>query len=59
MRIADTGFSILTSTFSRKLEIWLSLGGFHEQGHDWESDRRIYNSHIIINDKGIIHLTIF
>lgn len=38
----------------RKLEVWLSLGGFHERGHDWESDRRIYNSHIIINDKGSI-----
>lgn len=34
--------------------MWLSLGGFHERGHDWESDRRIYNSHIIINDKGDI-----
>lgn len=39
---------------ARKLEVWLSLGGFHERGHDWESDRRIYNSHIIINDKGDI-----
>lgn len=39
---------------ARKLEMWLSLGGFHERGHDWGSDRRIYNSHIIINDKGDI-----
>nr|XP_020475396.1 nitrilase homolog 1 isoform X2 [Monopterus albus] len=39
---------------ARKLEVWLSLGGFHERGHDWETDRRIYNSHIIINDKGEI-----
>ncbi|XP_036968873.1 deaminated glutathione amidase isoform X2 [Acanthopagrus latus] len=39
---------------ARKLEVWLSLGGFHERGHDWESDRRLYNSHIIINDKGDI-----
>ncbi|KAK2862979.1 hypothetical protein Q5P01_002512 [Channa striata] len=39
---------------ARKLEVWLSLGGFHERGHDWETDRRIYNSHIIINDKGDI-----
>ncbi|XP_028989048.1 deaminated glutathione amidase [Betta splendens] len=37
---------------ARKLKVWLSLGGFHEQGHNWETDRRIYNSHIIINDKG-------
>ncbi|XP_041841078.1 deaminated glutathione amidase isoform X3 [Melanotaenia boesemani] len=39
---------------ARQLEIWLSLGGFHEQGHEWETDRRIFNSHIIINDKGDI-----
>lgn len=39
---------------ARKLEVWLSLGGFHERGHDWDNDRRIYNSHIIINDKGDI-----
>ncbi|TRZ03983.1 hypothetical protein DNTS_022891 [Danionella cerebrum] len=37
---------------ARKLGVWLSLGGFHERGHDWESDRRIYNSHIIINGEG-------
>ncbi|KAL3046244.1 hypothetical protein OYC64_004285 [Pagothenia borchgrevinki] len=42
------------SQLARKLEVWLSLGGFHERGHNWESDRRIYNSHIIINDKGEI-----
>ena len=42
---------------SRKLEVWLSLGGFHERGHDWESDRRLYNSHIIINDKGGLRWT--
>lgn len=39
---------------ARKLEVWLSLGGFHERGPNWESDRRIYNSHVIINDKGDI-----
>lgn len=38
--------------FHRKLGIWLSLGGFHERGEGWETDRRIYNSHIIINDMG-------
>ncbi|XP_034086299.1 deaminated glutathione amidase [Gymnodraco acuticeps] len=42
------------SQLARKLEVWLSLGGFHERGHNWESDRRIYNSHIIINDNGEI-----
>ncbi|XP_059210899.1 deaminated glutathione amidase isoform X2 [Centropristis striata] len=50
-----TGNTISQYTqLARKLEVWLSLGGFHERGHDWESDRRIYNSHIIINDKGDI-----
>ncbi|KAM9424267.1 deaminated glutathione amidase isoform 2-T2 [Pholidichthys leucotaenia] len=39
---------------ARKLELWLSLGGFHERGHNWETDRRIYNSHVIINDTGDI-----
>ncbi|XP_034413013.1 deaminated glutathione amidase [Cyclopterus lumpus] len=48
-----TGDTISKYTqLARKLEVWLSLGGFHERGHDWESDRRIYNSHVIINDKG-------
>ncbi|KAK5858637.1 hypothetical protein PBY51_002762 [Eleginops maclovinus] len=50
-----TGETISQYTqLARKLEVWLSLGGFHEQGQNWESDRRIYNSHIIINDKGDI-----
>ncbi|TMS02410.1 Deaminated glutathione amidase [Larimichthys crocea] len=50
-----TGDTISQYTqLARKLEVWLSLGGFHERGHNWESDRRIYNSHIIINDKGDI-----
>lgn len=39
---------------ARKLDVWLSLGGFHEQGHNWKTDRRIYNSHIIINGQGEI-----
>lgn len=50
-------YSNLTSS-ARKLEVWLSLGGFHERGHDWESDQRIYNSHIIINDTGAVLSTI-
>ncbi|XP_017537957.1 deaminated glutathione amidase [Pygocentrus nattereri] len=37
---------------AKKLNVWLSLGGFHERGHDWENDRRIYNSHVIINGQG-------
>ncbi|XP_030285974.1 deaminated glutathione amidase-like [Sparus aurata] len=50
-----TGDTISQYTqLARKLEVWMSLGGFHERGHDWETDRRLYNSHIIINDKGEI-----
>ncbi|XP_022533804.1 deaminated glutathione amidase isoform X2 [Astyanax mexicanus] len=37
---------------AKELNVWLSLGGFHERGHDWENDRRIYNSHVIINEQG-------
>ncbi|XP_061619640.1 deaminated glutathione amidase isoform X1 [Phyllopteryx taeniolatus] len=33
---------------ARKLDIWLSLGGFHERG----CERRIYNSHIVVNNQG-------
>ncbi|XP_055051179.2 deaminated glutathione amidase [Misgurnus anguillicaudatus] len=39
---------------AKKLDVWLSLGGFHERGHDWKTDQRIYNSHIIINGQGEI-----
>ncbi|XP_060922046.1 deaminated glutathione amidase isoform X1 [Limanda limanda] len=39
---------------ARELLVWLSLGGFHERGPDWERDRRIYNTHIIMDDKGDI-----
>ncbi|KAI7814175.1 deaminated glutathione amidase isoform X1 [Triplophysa rosa] len=39
---------------ARKLNVWLSLGGFHERGHDWKNDQRIYNSHILINGQGEI-----
>ncbi|XP_029932865.1 deaminated glutathione amidase isoform X2 [Myripristis murdjan] len=42
------------SQLARTEDVWLSLGGFHERGHDWENDRRIYNCHIIMNDKGDI-----
>ncbi|KAM9836504.1 deaminated glutathione amidase [Aulostomus maculatus] len=39
---------------ARNLGVWLSLGGFHERGHNWETEQRIYNSHVIIDDKGEI-----
>ncbi|KAL4658685.1 hypothetical protein GN956_G2215 [Arapaima gigas] len=42
------------SDLARKLNIWISLGGFHERGEDWKRDRRIYNSHVILNEMGHI-----
>lgn len=42
------------SELARKFGVWLSLGGFHERGENWETEKRIYNSHIIINDQGEI-----
>ncbi|KAG2468895.1 deaminated glutathione amidase [Polypterus senegalus] len=42
------------SQMARDLGIWVSLGGFHERGHAWETDRRIYNSHVIISSEGTI-----
>lgn len=39
---------------ARESQVWLSLGGFHERGPNWESDQRIYNSHVIISNKGEI-----
>ncbi|XP_076145003.1 deaminated glutathione amidase isoform X1 [Alosa pseudoharengus] len=42
------------SELARKLRVWLSLGGFHERGENWETKKRIYNSHIILNDQGDI-----
>ncbi|XP_044305138.1 deaminated glutathione amidase isoform X2 [Varanus komodoensis] len=34
--------------------VWLSLGGFHERGSDWESTGRIYNCHLLLDPKGAI-----
>uniref|UniRef100_H3AGJ1 Deaminated glutathione amidase n=1 Tax=Latimeria chalumnae TaxID=7897 RepID=H3AGJ1_LATCH len=39
---------------ARESGLWLSLGGFHEKGHDWENDRRIYTSHVILDSTGHI-----
>ncbi|XP_059498724.1 deaminated glutathione amidase isoform X3 [Stegostoma tigrinum] len=37
---------------ARETGVWMSLGGFHERNPDWERDRRIYNTHILINNLG-------
>uniref|UniRef100_A0A4W3H0W7 CN hydrolase domain-containing protein n=1 Tax=Callorhinchus milii TaxID=7868 RepID=A0A4W3H0W7_CALMI len=40
------------SSLARELGVWLSLGGFHERGETWETERKIYNSHILLNNSG-------
>nr|DBA13892.1 TPA: hypothetical protein GDO54_004918 [Pyxicephalus adspersus] len=42
------------SDLARECRLWLSLGGFHEKGSDWDNDRRIFNCHLILDDKGNI-----
>uniref|UniRef100_A0A8U7NXN5 Nitrilase 1 n=1 Tax=Corvus moneduloides TaxID=1196302 RepID=A0A8U7NXN5_CORMO len=37
---------------ARECEVWLSLGGFHERGHDWDSTGRIYNCHLLLDSSG-------
>uniref|UniRef100_A0A8V5H570 Uncharacterized protein n=1 Tax=Melopsittacus undulatus TaxID=13146 RepID=A0A8V5H570_MELUD len=37
---------------ARDLGVWLSLGGFHERGQDWESTQRIYNCHVVLDSMG-------
>ncbi|XP_077444949.1 deaminated glutathione amidase isoform X2 [Stigmatopora argus] len=39
---------------ARTLDLWLSLGGFHERGPDWEAERRVYNTHVVVNNQGQI-----
>ena len=36
----------------RECGLWLSLGGFHERGQDWEQTQKIYNCHVILNNMG-------
>ncbi|XP_040189716.1 deaminated glutathione amidase [Rana temporaria] len=42
------------SALARECRLWLSLGGFHEKGPNWEKDRRISNSHLLLDDTGRI-----
>ncbi|NWH77192.1 NIT1 amidase, partial [Piaya cayana] len=37
---------------ARDCGIWLSLGGFHERGHDWDTTQRIYNCHAVLDHDG-------
>lgn len=54
MNVPEFIYASFVLSISRKLGIWLSLGGFHERGHDWGSDRRIYNSHVVIDKQGAV-----
>ncbi|KAK1329552.1 hypothetical protein QTO34_011757, partial [Cnephaeus nilssonii] len=45
------------STPHRECGLWLSLGGFHERGQDWEQTQKIYNCHVLLNSKGSVVTT--
>ncbi|NXR40724.1 NIT1 amidase, partial [Zosterops hypoxanthus] len=38
----------------RECDVWLSLGGFHERGEDWDSTGRIYNCHLLLDNSGSV-----
>ncbi|XP_043307139.1 deaminated glutathione amidase isoform X1 [Cervus elaphus] len=42
---------------ARECGLWLSLGGFHERGQDWEQTQKIYNCHVILNNMGSVVAT--
>ncbi|KAE8588854.1 hypothetical protein XENTR_v10022778 [Xenopus tropicalis] len=42
------------SQLARECGLWLSLGGFHEKGPNWDTDRRISNSHVVLDNTGHI-----
>uniref|UniRef100_A0A669QAT4 Nitrilase 1 n=1 Tax=Phasianus colchicus TaxID=9054 RepID=A0A669QAT4_PHACC len=42
------------SALARDCGVWLSLGGFHERGADWQSTQRIYNCHVLLDPKGCL-----
>ncbi|NWS49943.1 NIT1 amidase, partial [Probosciger aterrimus] len=37
---------------ARDCGVWLSLGGFHERGQDWETTQCIYNCHVLLDSTG-------
>ncbi|NXQ58097.1 NIT1 amidase, partial [Anthoscopus minutus] len=39
---------------ARECNVWLSLGGFHERGQDWDSTGRIYNCHLLLDSSGVL-----
>uniref|UniRef100_A0A671EXL6 Deaminated glutathione amidase n=1 Tax=Rhinolophus ferrumequinum TaxID=59479 RepID=A0A671EXL6_RHIFE len=41
----------------RECGLWLSLGGFHERGQDWEQTQKIYNCHVLLDSEGSVVAT--
>ncbi|XP_068108400.1 deaminated glutathione amidase isoform X2 [Hyperolius riggenbachi] len=55
LNLAETLEGDLIQRYSRlakECRVWLSLGGFHEKGSNWDKDQRISNSHLILDDTG-------
>lgn len=42
---------------AKDLDIWLSVGGFHQKGPPNTEKNRVYNTHVIINSQGVIEDT--
>ncbi|XP_055993806.1 LOW QUALITY PROTEIN: deaminated glutathione amidase [Sorex fumeus] len=42
---------------ARECGLWLSLGGFHERGPDWEQSRKIFNCHVLLDSQGSVVAT--
>uniref|UniRef100_A0A6J0UZ00 Deaminated glutathione amidase isoform X1 n=2 Tax=Pogona vitticeps TaxID=103695 RepID=A0A6J0UZ00_9SAUR len=42
------------ASLARECRLWLSLGGFHERGSDWETTGRIYNAHLLLDPQGTL-----
>ncbi|XP_065713718.1 deaminated glutathione amidase isoform X2 [Patagioenas fasciata] len=40
------------ANLARECGVWLSLGGFHERGKDWDTTQRIYNCHALLDPTG-------
>lgn len=42
---------------AKDLDVWLSVGGFHEKGPENAEKPRVYNTHVVINSQGVIEDT--
>lgn len=42
---------------AKDLDVWLSIGGFHEKGPENTEKNRVYNTHVVINSHGVIEDT--